>query len=980
MVDEYTVKCATYRHTKSGAELISAQADDDNKVFGIVFRTPVSDSTGVPHILEHSVLCGSDKYTSKEPFVELLKGSLQTFLNAFTYPDRTCYPVASQNTKDFYNLVNVYLDAVLHPRAKRDPTVLSQEGWHYELETPEEPLTYKGVVFNEMKGVYSSPDSLMYRAAQQLTFPDNTYSVDSGGDPVAIPSLTFDQFKSFHDSYYHPANSRIFFYGDDDLYTRLDLLDSYLKHFDAADTSAPATSEVATQKLIQQPRRKVEKYPVAPDEAEPKHMVMLSWLLHEDALSSDDELALGVLDHLLMGTPTSALYKPMIESGLGSQIMGGGLSDELKQATFSIGLKGVKPEDVPKVEELAVSTLKEAASEGFEADAIEASLNTIEFSLREFNTGGFPRGLSVMLAVMPRWLYGRGSPADALRFEEPLAKLKARLDAGEKVFEELLERMIVKNQHVATVELVPDTALAKQQLEAEAAELAKVKATMSESEIMGVIESTKALKEAQLKEDSEEDLKSIPRVGLADLEREVKTIPTDFAKLPGGGELLTHPLPTAGVVYADVLLDLQSVPLEDLPYVRFLSALIDEVGTSDMNAVQMQRKIGARTGGISTAVLFEQPSGPAGSVADPYDIVSYFGLRGKSTGEKATDLFELMHSLLTDANLAGGQAKAVELLKETQQSLESSFISSGNSYAGMRLAARNSLLGYIGEATQGVTYYRSVKEMLAEAQNDWPSMLAKLERVRDTLLSQKGVVINLTADEKVLADVRPAIDAFVGKLPETAAVDPKAPAWKDAVSLLPRENEGFSITTQVNYVAAGAKLFEAGESCPGDFYAVARFLSRGYLWDNVRVVGGAYGGGCSLNQNSGAFAFSSYRDPNLQGTLDIYGKTIDVLDNLEMTDEALEQAIVGAVGDLDSPMNAQQKGQRALTHYLTGVTTEQRQKFRDSIIGMDRSSFAAFAERLRKAKLAVCTFASKDAIEAANAKRAEDEQIKIIQL
>merc|ERR1719424_1457850 len=645
--------------------------------------------------------------------------------------------------------------------------------------------------------------------------------------------------------------------------------------------------------------------------------------------------------------------------------MGGGLSDELKQATFSIGLKGVKPDDVPKVEELAVSTLKEAASEGFEADAIEASLNTIEFSLREFNTGGFPRGLSVMLAVMPRWLYGRGSPADALRFEEPLAKLKARLDAGEKVFEELLERMIVKNQHVATVELVPDTALAKQQLEAEAAELAKVKATMSESEIMGVIESTKALKEAQLKEDSEEDLKSIP---------------TDFAKLPGGGELLTHPLPTAGVVYADVLLGLKAVPLEDLPYVRFLSVLIDEVGTSDMNAVQMQRRIGARTGGISTAVIFEQPSGPGGTVADPYDVVSYFALRGKSTGEKASDLFELMHGLLADANLADGQAKAVELLKETQQSLESSFISSGNSYAGMRLAARNSLLGYIGEATQGVTYYHSVKEMLAQAQSDWPALLAKLESVRATMLSQKCVIINLTADEKVLTDVRPAVDAFIGKLPEDAALNPSAPAWKDAVTLLPREDEAFAITTQVNYVAAGARLFEAGESCPGDFYSVARFLSRGYLWDNVRVVGGAYGGGCALNSNSGGFAFSSYRDPNLQGTLDIYEKTIDVLDNLEITDEALEQAIVGAVGDLDSPMNARQKGSRALTHYLTGVTTEQRQQYRDAILGMTRASFAAFADRLRKANLGISTFASKDAVEAANAKRADDAQIKITQL
>ena len=692
----------------------------------------MTDSTGVPHILEHSVLCGSDKYTTKEPFVELLKGSLQTFLNAFTYPDRTCYPVASQNTKDFYNLVNVYLDAVLHPRAKRDPTVLAQEGWHYELEDKEAPLTYKGVVFNEMKGVYSSPDSRMYRASQQLTFPDNTYAVDSGGDPNAIPDLTFEQFKAFHDLYYHPANSRIFFYGDDDLYTRLELLDGYLKDFDAAD-AAPSQSEVATQKMIPTPRRKVEKYPVAPGEADPTHMVMMSWLLHEQALSSEDELALGVLDHLLMGTPTSTLYKPMIESGLGAALLGGGVSDELKQATFSIGLKGVKEEDVPKVEDLALSTLKKAVTDGFDADAIEASLNTIEFQMREFNTGGFPKGLSVMLAVMPRWLYGRpGTPADALRFEKPLAALKERLANGEKVFETLLEQLLVKNEHLATVELVPDTSLDEQQKAEEAARLANAKAAMSDAELQAVIDATKALKEAQLKEDSPEDLGTIPRVTTADLERTVKTVPTLVDPLAGGaGKLLTHPLPTAGVVYADVLLDLKTLALDELPYCRLLSNLIDEVGTSQMDAVQMQRRIGSRTGGIAPAMIYEQPTGKDGSISNPLDVVAYFALRGKSTGEKVEDLFGLMHDLLSDANLEGAQDKAIEMLRESKSSLESSFISSGNSYAGLRLAARNSLLGYIGETTQGVTYYESVKEMLAMAKDDWPALLAKLQKVRE---------------------------------------------------------------------------------------------------------------------------------------------------------------------------------------------------------------------------------------------------------
>jgi len=978
MVDEYTIKCATYRHKKSGAELISAQADDDNKVFGIVFRTPVTDSTGVPHILEHSVLCGSDKYRSKEPFVELLKGSLQTFLNAFTYPDRTCYPVASQNTKDFYNLVNVYLDAVLHPRAKRDPTVLAQEGWHYELEDPEAPLTYKGVVFNEMKGVYSSPDSLMYRASQQLTFPDNTYAVDSGGDPTAITSLTFEQFKAFHDAYYHPANSRIFFYGDDDPTVRLDLLDSYLNAFDAADAT-PSASEVATQKLIRTPRRAITKYPIEPG-AEPTHMVMLSWLMHEELLSADEELALAVLNHLLMGTPTATLYKPMTESGLGAAVMGGGVSDELKQATFSIGLKGVKKEDVPKVEELAIETLAAAVKSGFEEDAIEASLNTIEFSLREFNTGGFPKGLSMMLAVMPRWLYGRGSPTDALRFEEPLANLKKRLAAGEDVFGGLLDRLIVSNEHRVTVELVPDEELGQAQKAEEEAVLAAAKSKMNEDQITEIIESTKALKAAQLAEDSAEDLATIPRVGLADLERTVQTYPTDFSELTGGGKQLSHPLPSAGVVYADVLLDLSALPLEDLPLVRFLSELLDEVGTSDMSAVAMQRRIGARTGGISTAMIYEQPVGAEGKIADPLSSVAYLALRGKATKEKASDLFDLSHALLADANLADGQAKAIEMLRETQSNFETAFISSGNSFAGARLSARNSLVGYIGELTQGVTYYDHVKSMLAMAKDDWPSLLAGLERVRSALLAQKGLIINLTADPEALEAIQPTVDAFVDKLPAVPAHESSAPAWRDAVQLLPRVNEAYAITTQVHYVAAGAKLYEEDEEMDGAFYAVSRFLSRGYLWDNVRVVGGAYGGGCAFNSNTGAFAFSSYRDPNVQGTLDIYAKAAEVLAEGELSDEALEQAIVGAVGDLDSPMSAQQKGARALTHYLTGVTPESRQQFRDQVIGSTRDSFRKFAERLRAAQIKVCVFGSKEALESANAARPEDEQILITQL
>jgi len=975
MVDEYTIKCATYRHIKSGAELISAQADDDNKVFGIVFRTPVTDSTGVPHILEHSVLCGSDKYTSKEPFAELLKGSLQTFLNAFTYPDRTCYPVASQNTKDFYNLVNVYLDAVLHPRAKHDPLVLEQEGWHYELEDLKEPLTYKGVVFNEMKGVYSSPDSLLYRAAQQATFPDNTYAVDSGGDPNAITTLSFKQFTDFHDAYYHPANSRIFFYGDDDLYTRLELLDEYLRDFDAPP-SAPA-SQVETQLLKSAPWRVVETYPVSPTEEDPTHMVMLNWLVHEEPLEQEEELALGILDHLLMGTPTSSLYKALIESGLGTAVIGGGLSDELKQATFSAGLKGVKPDDVPAVEALVQSTLAQVAIAGFDADAVEASMNTVEFSLREFNTGGFPKGLSLMLAVMPNWLYERGSPTDALRFEAPLAALKKRLAAGDSVFEDILRRRLVQNAHLATVEMKPDPEMAAREKKAEEDSLAATKAGMSEAQLQGIIDATKLLKAAQLAEDSPEQLATIPSVGLADLEREVKVVETTVdTSLGGGATLLTHALPTAGVVYADVLLDITAVPYEELPLLRVFSGMLDEVGTSEMDATALQRRIGARTGGLSTAMLFEQPVAPGGVVPDPLEIAAHLAVRGKATTEKMGDLVELMHTLLADATL-DSPAKVIEMLKESKTRLEASFISSGNSYAGMRLGARTSLRGAIAESTQGVTYYRSVKELLKQATEDWPSVLARLEKLRATVLVKQGIVINLTADPAAIEASMPAIHEFLAKLPATSA-HAAAPAWRDAADLLqPDVDEAYAMTTQVNYVAASTQLYAEGEKVDGAAYVVSRYLSRGYLWDNVRVVGGAYGGGCSLNPSTGVLAFSSYRDPNVQGTLDIYAATGKVLEELEISDEALEQAIVGAVGDLDSPMTSQQKGSRGLTHYLTGVTTETRQQFRDEIIATTRASFADMGEKLKGKTLKAAIFGEQEQLDKANAARADGEQIDV---
>jgi Zn-dependent M16 (insulinase) family peptidase len=378
--------------------------------------------------------------------------------------------------------------------------------------------------------------------------------------------------------------------------------------------------------------------------------------------------------------------------------------------------------------------------------------------------------------------------------------------------------------------------------------------------------------------------------------------------------------------------------------------------------------------------MFDQPAGEGGTVADPLGLKGYVTVRGKATAEKAADLFDLAHTLLADANLEGGQQKVIEILRETQSRLETAFISSGNAFAGSRLGARNTLYGYVGEITQGVSFYDEVKRMLAQSKDDWPTLLSRLQRVRDTLLAQNKLIINLTADPDMLEKVRPTVETFVAKLPATAKCDAQVPAWRDAAALLPAVDEAYAITTQVNYVAMGARLFEPGSKPSGAYYVVARFLSRGYLWDNVRVVGGAYGGGCSFNPRTGGFNFSSYRDPNVQGTLDIYAKSADALEELVLTDDALEQAIVGAVGDLDNPMNSQQKGFFALTLHLTGVTTEARQRYRDEVLGTSRESYAEFAKALRAGQFKTAIFGSKEALEQANSTRSDDEKITIKQL
>uniref|UniRef100_A0A7N0TDM5 Peptidase M16C associated domain-containing protein n=1 Tax=Kalanchoe fedtschenkoi TaxID=63787 RepID=A0A7N0TDM5_KALFE len=645
-ISECKSKAVLFKHRKTGAEVMSVSNDDENKVFGIVFRTPPKDSTGIPHILEHSVLCGSRKYPVKEPFVELLKGSLHTFLNAFTYPDRTCYPVASTNTKDFYNLVDVYLDAVFFPKCVQDEKIFQQEGWHYELNDPSEETCYKGVVFNEMKGVYSQPDNILGRACQQALFPDTAYGVDSGGDPKVIPKLTFEEFKEFHRKFYHPSNARIWIYGDDDPKERLRILSEYLDMFEASP--APLESKVANQKLFSGPLRVVEKYPAGEGDLKKKNMVCLNWLLSDKPLYLETELAIGFLNHLLLGTPASPLRKTLLESGLGEAIVGGGVEDELLQPQFSIGLKGVAKEDIYKVEELVMTTLKKLAEEGFHPDTVEASMNTIEFSLRENNTGSFPRGLSLMLDSIGKWIYDL-DPFEPLKYEKPLNDLKARIakEGSKAVFSPLIEKFILNNPHRVTVEMEPDPEKASADEAEEKAILEKVKASMTEEDLAELARATQELRLKQETPDPPEALKCVPSLSLDDIPKTPTQVPLEVGEI-NGVKILKHDLFTNDVLYTEAVFNMSLVKQELLPLVPLFCQSLMEMGTKNLDFVQLNQLIGRKTGGIS---VFPFTS----AIRGKDEPCSQMIVRGKAMAGRADDLFNLMNILLQEVQFTDQQ-------------------------------------------------------------------------------------------------------------------------------------------------------------------------------------------------------------------------------------------------------------------------------------------------------------------------------------
>ena len=924
-IPELNTKGTLYRHVATGAELLSLENDDENKVFGISFRTPPPDSTGLPHIMEHSVLGGSRKYPVKEPFVELLKGSLKTFVNAFTFPDKTCYPVASQNHQDFYNLIDVYLDAVFYPNIT--PETLQQEGWHYEIEVPDAPLVYKGIVFNEMKGAYSSPDALVARFSESLLFPDNAYGLDSGGDPTVIPHLTYAQFKAFHESYYHPANARIFFYGDDDPEERLRIVQNYLKDFGPRDVS----SSVVLQSLAGAPWRETRPYPVSEDEEAPRAFITVNWLLPEN-VDATLTLALAMLSHILVGIPASPLRKALIDSGLGEDVIGDGLDDSLRQLYFSTGLKGVAEADVDKVEPLILDTLAELVKTGIDPATVEAAVNTIEFRLREQNFGAFPRGIVVMLNALTTWLHDR-DPWSGIAFEAPLNAIKTGLVEDPAYFEHIIQTTLLDNTHRMTFLLKPDRELQQRQEAEEKARLAAARATMTAEDVQSLIEATRRLKKRQETPDSPEALATIPSLTLDDLDEKSKTVPTEILDADGA-RVLTHDLFTNGIVYLDVGFDLHVLPQELLPYAAIFSAALLEIGTQSEDFVKLTQRIGRKTGGISPALFTSARRDASGGTA-------WLFLRGKATVQQTDALLAILRDILLTVKL-DNKARFMQMLLEKKAREEAMLIPAGHRVVATRLRAKFNEADWAGEQMGGIDYLFFLRELIAQAESDWPAVLEKLEAVRRLLVNRNTMLCNVTVDGDTWAAIRPQLHDFLASLPAT----PAAPQhWSPAYVEQP---EGLTIPAQVNYVAKGANLYALDYVRHGSIEVIAHYLRSTWLWERIRVHGGAYGGFCVFDQYSGVFGYISYRDPNLTETLDNYDGTSTFLRTLDLSEDELVKSIIGTIGTIDAYQLPDAKGYSALARYLIGYTDAARQQYRDEVLSTTANDFHALADVLER--------------------------------
>ena len=934
-VPEASVTAHVFEHEKSGARLLYLETTDDNKVFSISFRTPPTDDTGVAHIVEHSTLCGSRKYPLKEPFVELVKGSLNTFLNAMTYPDKTMYPVASRNDKDFQNLMDVYLDAVFYPDMRQNPQILMQEGWHYEVEDQDAPLRYSGVVYNEMKGALSAPDDLLESRILQSLYPDTTYHYESGGEPAAIPRLTQQMFCDFHVKYYHPSNSYLFLYGDLDIDEKLAYLDrEYLSQFDRI----PVPSHIATQPPFAALQRVARTYPIgAEEDPMEKTFLALNWMVGE-AKDAETMTALEILEHALLRTQAAPLRKVLLDAKLGKDV-DSEFENDLMQPFFSIIINNSEADRAERFRDLVMKTLQDLADHGLDRTLMEASLNLYEFKLREADFGSAPKGLIYNIRCMKSWLYD-GDPTSYLYYEDLLQKLRKGLDTG--YFERLIRTYFLENPHATLLTLAPSTTMAAEKEQAMQQELAARRANMSDEDIQGVIAATKALKQRQQTPDSPEALAKIPVLAREDIRKEPYDLPLTV-KEQGGVTLLESDVPAHGIAYLQFFFDASAVPQADLPYAYLLCALLGSVDTQTHGYMDLANLTNLHTGGIGFDLA-------AYTKADaPESFLPKFKVQAKVLTKKLPQLFHLLKDICTQSVFTD-KKRIRELLEQEQVSIELSMQRSAHQIVAARIAAAfTKAAAYANEG--GLPYYDFVKAFLKDFDASFTKLQDATKRLLPRLFHTSGLIVSISAEAGDLAAVEQQIAAFVPCLAqETYAAEPYA-------FPLQKSKEGLLSSSQVQYVGKGANFRQLGYDYTGSMHVLETLLRYGYFWTKIRVQGGAYGAFTSFKRN-GTLYFGSYRDPNLQETLDVFDGTADVVKNFSADDREMTKAVIGTMSGIDMPLTPRAKGAAAAECYLRGITYADRQKTRSEILGTKPSDIRALAPVIAAAmnEDAICVF------------------------
>ena len=896
-------------HEKTGARLFYLRNEDDNKVFSIAFRTPPTDDTGVAHIVEHSVLCGSRKYPLKEPFVELVKGSLNTFLNAMTYPDKTVYPVASRNDKDFRNLMDVYLDAVFYPAIYETPEILMQEGWHYEIEDAAEPLEYSGVVYNEMKGALSSPDDLLESRIMASLYPDTTYGYESGGDPEAIPSLTQEMFLEFHRKYYHPSNSYIYLYGDLDIDEKLAYLDGeYLSRFDRI----PVPSHIERQKPFSEMKRLTKKYPCgAEEDTREKTFLSLNYIVGE-TLDAEEMLGLDILDHAILRTPAGPLRRALVDAELGKDV-DSNLEMDLLQPMFSIIINSSEKDRADKFYDVVIDTLRKLVKEGIDRTLMEASINLLEFRLREADFGSAPKGLVYGLRSLRSWLYD-GDPADPLYYEELLARMKKGLDDG--FFEGLIEKYLLDNPHRTLLVMEPSKTMAAEREKAVRDLLASRKAELDAGALERIISDAKRLKERQQSPETEEALATIPLLSLSDIRKEPYEYPLEERE-EAGAKILFSDVETNGIAYLNLYFDTSRVPQEKLFYLYLLTDLIGSVSTKSHSYQELGKLQDLHTGGIS------YDAGVNTKKNEPDSFQPLFKVKAKALIGKLPELVSLLAEIFTESQFTD-RKRVKELLEQTQVTIEMNMQRSAHNLVAGRIAGYLSKAGRYAEEG-GLPMYRFIKDFLAHFDECFPALQSLMEELVEQVFHKKNLIVSVTLKEKDYPAFARVLPKLVNGL--SAKEFPSVEYHWD----LERANEGLMSSSRVQYVGKGANFMKLGHPFTGSMHVLETLLRYDYFWTRIRVQGGAYGAFTNFSRN-GMMFFGSYRDPNLKETLEVFDETVDYLKNFNASDREMDKFVIGTMSNIDMPLTPKMKGNVAAECWLKGITLADRQKSRNQIL------------------------------------------------